>query len=321
MPAQPTSSPPPPIALGSGSVALLAVRRNNAGFRILIFPPQSDKAARDFSVPIRPNALAFSKRNRVFYGFNGGHNEYFVRELNVESGKPVRSIDLRPSWDFSSVATDDHNVLYVNTKSFIGGDVKLFRPGDLTPDKEIKDPLIPLKIAIAGNSLWVGFQGALSDGMARYDLGSTKQTWFRNTGNNLPVQFAVNSDGSLVAVRVRRNNNGAVIVYDTRQHKSTQIHEGDTRSIASDASGNLYIAQKSGRILTCAFSGCPHSFETNLDVEGMILNPADGMLYIPALSGNGKPPGVYVYNPRTSSQVRFLPVEGNENPALIAIEP
>lgn len=102
-------------------------------FRILIFPPQSDKVAREFSIPLRPTSLAFARRDRLFYGANGGHDEFFVRELNVASGERVRSIDLRPSWYASSVATDDNNVLYVNTKSFVGGDVKLFQPGDRSP--------------------------------------------------------------------------------------------------------------------------------------------------------------------------------------------
>jgi hypothetical protein len=85
--------------------------------------------------------LAFDRRGHLYYGFNGGHDEYFVRELNVQNGERLRAIDLRPSWSFSSVATDDHNILYVNTKSFVGGDVKLFKPGETKPYVEIKDPL------------------------------------------------------------------------------------------------------------------------------------------------------------------------------------
>ncbi|MGA8574459.1 MAG: hypothetical protein WB609_02075 [Candidatus Cybelea sp.] len=292
--------------------------RGTGHFRILIFPPQSDKVAREFSIPIRPTSLAFARQDRLFYGMNGGHDEFFVREVNVASGERVRSIDLRPSWFASSVATDDHNVLYVNTKSLVGGDVKLFQPGDLKPYLEIKDPLTPLKIYVAHHSLWVGYSGVLADGLARYDVRSTKQTWFRNTGSNLPAGFAVNPGGSLIATHVRRNNRSAVIVYDTKRHGSTQIHEGDTRGLASDDSGNLYIAQKSGRILVCTFTGCPLSFETNLDIEGLAWNPRDGMLYVPAISSRGN--GVYVYNPRTTSQVRYLPVAGNEHPSLISIE-
>ena len=47
-------------------------------------------------------------------------------------------------------------------------------------------------------------------------------------------------------------------------------------------------------------------------------NPRDGMLYVPAISFRGN--GVYAYNSRTTSQVRYLPVEGNEHPSLISIE-
>ncbi len=320
VPAQPTSSPAPPVVLGRGSVAVLAVRRDNGSFRMLIFPPQSDKVAREFSLPSRPNSLSFAGRNRVFYGINGS-DEYFVREVNVETGKPARSIDLRPAWGFSSVATDDHNVLYVNTKSLVGGDVKLFEPGDRAPYREIKDPLTPLKIYVARNSLWVGYHGVFSDALARYDLRSTKQTWLRSTGPNQPTGFALNPDATLIATSVLRNSKGAVIVYDVKRSGSSHIHEGDTRGLASDDSGNLYIAQRGGRVLLCTFSGCPHSFETGLEIERILWNPADGLLYIAATGSNGNSPGVYVYNPSTNSRVRFMPVAGNENPALIAIEP
>ncbi|HYL27961.1 MAG TPA: hypothetical protein VEW74_09020, partial [Candidatus Nitrosotalea sp.] len=317
VPVQPSSSPAPPIALGRGSVAVLAVRRANDRFRILIFPPQGDKAAREFTIAARPNSLAFARHDRLFYGING-QDEYFVREVNVENGERIRSIDLKPSWFASSVGTDDYNVLYVNTKSLVGGDVKLFQPGHEKPYLEIKDPLEPFEISIARESLWVGYYGALSDGLARYDLRSTKQTWFRNTGSNLPVGFAVNPDGSLIAAHVRRNNGSAVIVYDTRRHASTKLHEGDTRGLAGDDSGNLYIAQRSGRILICTFSGCPQSFETNLQIEGLAWNPRDGMLYVAGEGSTGN--GVYAYDPRTRSRVRYLPVEGNELAVLISIE-
>lgn len=47
--------------------------------------------------------------------------------MNVQSRKLVREITGLPSWSHSSVATDDENVLYVNTRrlpaatsSFIG---------------------------------------------------------------------------------------------------------------------------------------------------------------------------------------------------------
>jgi WD40 repeat protein len=318
VPGQAPSSPGPPAVLGRGSIAVLAVPRGTGKVRIVIFPPGSDKVARELPVPTRPNSIAFARHDRLFYGFDGGHDEFFVREVNVTNGERLRSLVLKPSWFASSVATDDYNVLYVNTKSLVGGDVKLFQPGHDKPYLEIKDPLRPTKIAIARDSLWVGYSGALSDGLARYDVRSKKQTWFRNTGSNLPVGFAANPDGSLIAARVLGNHQGAVIVYDTKQHKSTKIHEGESKGLASDDSGNLYIAQKSGRILTCTFTGCDHSFETNLEIQGVAWNPRDGMLYVPASGSSGN--GVYVYDPRTTSLVRVLPVKGNEYAVMISIE-
>jgi DNA-binding beta-propeller fold protein YncE len=251
---------------------------------------------------------------------NAGHNEYFVREVNVQSGARVRSIDLRPSFNFSSVATDDHNVLYVNTKSLVGGDVELFRPEDRAPYLKIKDLLTPLTISVARSSLWVGYQGALADGLARYRLRSTDQTWFKGVATYVPIHVAVNPEGTLVAAVVKRNGKTNVSVYDVKSSNWKQIHEGDTRALASDDSGNLYIAQRTSRILICTFRECPHSFETNLKITALALSPLDGMLYVAGEDTPGKPPGVYVYNPKTTSLIRYLPT-GKTPPHHIAIEP
>ncbi len=315
---EPPSASAPPAALGRGTLAVFTSL--GANYRISIFPPNSDKSAREFSLGALANSLAFDTRGHLYYGMNAGHNEYFVREVNVQSGKRLRSIDLRPSWSFSSVATDDHNVLYVNTKSLVGGDVELFRPEDGKPYLKIKDPLNPLTILVARGSLWVGYQGALTDGLARYNLRSTRQTWFHNVANYLPTPVAVNPEGSLVAAKIRRNGKPTVAVYEVKSGRWTQIHEGDTQALASDDSGNLYIAQRESRILQCTFRECPHSFETNLKIVGLALSPLDGMLYVAADNANGKPSGIYVYNPRTTSLVRSIPM-GKELPSRIAIEP
>ena len=242
---QPPSSPAPPTVLGRGTLAVFTSL--GAQYRISIFPPNGDKSSRDFSLGALANSLAFDTRGHLYYGMNAGHDEYFVRELNVQTGERLRAIDLRPSWSFSSVATDDHNVLYVNTKSFVGGDVELFRPGDGKPYLKIKDPLRPLTILVARGSLWVGYEGALADGLARYDLRSTRQTWFHNVGNYLPTQVAINPEGTLVAAKVRRNGKPTVAVYEVKASRWTQIHEGDTQAMASDDSGHLYIAQRKSR--------------------------------------------------------------------------
>ena len=52
----------------------------------------------------------------------------------------------------------------------------------------------------------------------------------------------------------------------------------------------------------------------------MAWNPVDGMLYIAAEGPTGKEPGVYVYDPRTTSFVRFIPT-GRDLPNRIAVEP
>ena len=250
---------------------------------------------------------------------NAGHDEYFVRELNVQSGERLRAIDLRPSWSFSSVATDDHNVLYVNTKSFVGGDVEPFRPGDGKPYLKIKDPLTPLTISrCARFALGRGTQGALADGLARYDLRSTRQTSFHNVANYLPTRVAINPEGTLVAAKVRRNGKPTVAVYEVKSGRWTQVHEGDTQAMASDDSGHLYFAQRKSRILLCTFRECPLSFETGLEIRGLVLQ--DGMLYVAADNANGKPSGIYVYDSRTTSLVRSIPM-GKELPSRIAIEP
>ena len=313
---QPPSSPAPPTVLGRGTLAVFTSLGGTN--RISIFPPNGDKSSRDFSLGALANSLAFDTRGHLYYGMNAGHDEYFVRELNVQTGERLRAIDLRPSWSFSSVATDDHNVLYVNTKSFVGGDVELFRPGDGKPYLKIKDPLRPLTILVARGSLWVGYQGALADGLARYDLRSTRQTWFHNVANYLPTQVAINPEGTLVAAKVRRNGKPTVAVYEVKSGRWTQIHEGDTQAMASDDSGHLYIAQRTSRILVCTFRECPHSFETHLEIRGLALQ--DGMLYVAADNAHGKPSGIYVYNSRTTTLVRSIPM-GKELPSRIAIEP
>jgi len=316
VPPQPPGASGPPTVLGRGTLAVFTSLGGTN--RISIFPANSEKSTREFSLGALANSLAFDTRGHLYYGMNAGHDEYFVREVNVQSGERLRAIDLRPSWSFSSVATDDQNVLYVNTKSFVGGDVELFRPGDGKPYLKIKDPLTPLTILVARGSLWVGYQGALADGLARYDLRSKRQTWFHNVGYYLPTQVAINPEGTLVAAKVRRNGKPTVAVYEVKSGRWTQIHEGDTLAMASDDSGNLYIAQRTSRILLCTFRECPHSFETGLEIRGLALQ--DGMLYVAADNANGKPSGIYVYDSRTTSLVRSIPM-GKALPSRIAIEP
>lgn len=314
----PSSSPAPPIVFGRGSVAVI-----EGSSRILVAEPNADKFTRDFTLPGgSANSLAFDRRGHLYVGIVN-HDEYFVREMDARDGKRLRLITLKPGWDHSSVATDDHNVLYVNTKSFIGGDIKLFRPEDVDkPYLEIKDPLTPLTILVARESLWVGYQGAFADALARDRLRSTQQTWFTNVGVYLGGHPAINPAATLIAAKVRRHGKGTVTVYPLdNPNRWKVVHEGDTQALASDDSGNLYIAQRKSRILLCTFSECPHSFETNLDITALALSPVDGMLYVATNGATNGKPGVYVYNPRTTSLVRYIPMARGNSPNRLAIEP
>ena len=291
----------------------------------MVFPPHSETPSRVFEVPGSANSIQFDTRGNLYLGFI--HDIYFVREYSVESGQSVRLIELEDGNASSSIAIDDQNVLYVNTKSFIGGDIKLFRPEDRDkPYIEIKDPLRPLKVYVAGNALYVGYYGTFTDALARYRLRSTDQTWLTSIPNFSPVALAVNPDGSLVATTVRSNGKLTVRVYQTKSpFGSKDIHQGDTQAMVADDSGNLYIAQRKSRILQCTFSGgCSHSFETNLEIRDLAISPLDGMLYVLASHViDGKPgfqAGVYIYNPKNTSRVGYIPTTGY-NPNRVVIEP
>lgn len=317
VPVQPSSSPAPPSVLGRGTLAV--IDRND--HRILIFPAQSDKIAREFSYN-GANSLTFDRRGHLYIGIVGG-DEYFVRELNAQSGERLRFLTLKPSWGFSSIATDDHNVLYVNTKALVGGDVKLFRPEDSDkPYLEIKDPLTPVTIQVARDSLWIGYHGLLADALARYRLRSTQQTWLKNVGNYIGGAIAVNSDGSMIAAKIRRHGKNHVTAYPLdNPNRWVNLHEGDTQALASDDSGHLYIAQRHSRILICTFRECPHSFETHLQITALAWSAPDGMLYVGSDGATNGKAGIYVYNPKTTSLVRYIAMPKNALPYHLAIEP
>lgn len=317
-PLQP-SSPAPPTALGRGTLAV--VDQTSTATRILVFPPHSDKFTQEISLGgpnLGANSLAFDRRGHLYIGLNNptGNGKYEVIEVNVQNRKLVREITDLPSWSHSSVATDDENVLYVNTKAFVGGDVKLYRPEDTKPWREIKDPHSPLTILVARGSLWVGYEGAFADALARYRLRSTDRTWFQHVANYTPVALAVNPEGTLVAAKSRRNSKTSVQVADVNADKRAQLYAGDARTIASDDSGHLYIAEMRGRIHPCTFRDCSQYFDTNTTVLALAVSPLDGMLY---LASNGKP-SIQVYDPQTRSRVMYIPIPGGF-PSQIAIEP
>jgi hypothetical protein len=318
-PPQPTSSPAPPATLGRGTVAVIDYDAKHALTRILILPPHSYKFSREITIHtsrIEINSAAFDRRGHLYLGINDPGAKYEVLELNAESGRLIREITNLPSWPRSSVATDDENFLYVNTKAFVGGDVKLFRPGDTKPWLEIKDSHSPVTITVARGSLWVGYEGLIADAVARYRLRSRDQTAFHHTVNNLPVELEVDPEASLIAAKLRGDSKTFVAAIDVKSGKRTEIHDGGVEGMASDDSGNLYLAESNGKIHTCTFHRCTGSFETHTTVSRVAANPLDGMLYVAA---SGKP-SLQIYDPRNGQLLKSFPLPGG-TPRDLAIEP
>lgn len=314
-----SNSPSPPNVLARGTVAV--VDHTSTATRILLFPPHSDKATEELSLGGRnlgANSLAFDRRGHVYVGLNNplGNGKYEVLEINVQNRKLVREITDLPSWSHSSIATDDENVLYVNTKAFVGGDVKLYRPGDTKPWREIKEPQSPVTMLVARSSLWVGYQGVFEDTLMRFRLRSTDRTWFRHVENNLPLALAVNPEASLIAAKSRRNSNTTVQVTDVNSGKRRQLYSANTTAMAADDNGNLYIAEQRSRIHPCTFHDCSQYFETDASNRALAISPLDGMIYVAC---DGKP-SIRVFSPRTRSQVLYIPIPGG-SPEQIAIEP
>ncbi len=326
IPLQPSSSPAPPVALGRGTLAVINRHDPNAN-RVWLFPPHSDRFTREITFPgsrFVPNSLAFDRRGHLYIGVNdtSGSGEYAVIEIDVQSLNVVREIHGLPLWPNSSVAVDDQNYLYVNTKSFIGGDVKIYRPNAETkPAIEIKDHHTPLTILVAAGELWVGFQGAFEDVLARYRLRSNNRTWFQPIKNNLPRALAVNGDGSLIAPLVSRPGTRAVDVYDVKsgQRARTLVESGRLEAIVGDA-GHVYISQRepdNGKIYLCTFRDCTHTIETLAGRPlALAVSPLDGNLYA---STAGKS-SIEVYNPRTGTLVMRIAMSDLE-PGPLAIEP
>lgn len=320
VPLQPSSSPSPPNALGRGTVAV--IERDSTVTRVLIFPPHSDKFIRE--IPIHgshliANSLAFDRRGHLYVGINdtSRNGRYHVVEFNLRDWKVVREINDIPQWSHSSIAIDDQNILYVNTKAFVGGDVMLFRRGDTKPWIEIKDHHSPVTMLLAHESLWIGYEGALADALARYRLRSPDRIWFQTVGANLPLKLAVNPEASLIAAKLRGRSKSAVEVTDVQSGKRSRLLDGaGVEAMVSDDVGNLYIAQLRGIIHRCSFQSCSHSFDTNSTVLALALSPLDGMLYVAA---SGKP-SIQVYDPRTGSRVSYIPIHGG-SPSRLAIEP
>lgn len=290
--------------------------------RILIFPPHSDKFIREIpihGVELSVNSLAFDRRGHLYVGINdrARNGRYHVVEFNLRDWKVVRDIDVSSHWSHGSVAVDDHNILYVNTKAFIGGDIKLFNRGDTKPFIEIKNHHSPVTMLLARDALWVGYEGPLADALAKYRLRSTDRTWFQTVGANLPLKLAVSPNALLVATKLLHNSKATIEVVDVDSGKRAHLLNGsDVEAMASDNSGNLYIAQRLGVIDRCNFQKCSSSFDTRSRLLSIALSPLDGMLYV---TSSGKP-SIQVYDPRTGNQLMYIPTQ-NGHPNQLAIEP
>ncbi len=324
VPSQPLVSPAPPIVAGRGTLAVINVA-DAAAKRVWIFPPHSDKFSREIifhGSQFQPNSLAFDRRGSIYIGVNdtSSNGAYRVLEVNLRDFKVAREIDGLRQWDRGSVGIDDQNNLYVATKAFIGGDIKIFRPNRETrPYIEIKDPLEPSKMLVGRDALWVGYTGAagILNALTRYRLRSTDQTWVQSTGSDRSAALAANPDDSLLAVVLSLSQKNVVDVFDPKSRKRARILEGFGR-MTSDESGNLYIAERPDRVHVCSFSSCTRSFETphTWSPLAVAVSPLDGMLYVTT----GGKPSVEVYDPRTGKLVMRIAQKGFE-PTALAIEP
>lgn len=323
-----TSSPSPPVALGSGTLAVIN-RDNPAAQRVWIFPPHSDNFTKELVFPgarYVPNSLAFDRRGHLYIGYNdtAGDGAYEVVEANVRNLDIVRTIRGLPRWDRSSVAVDSADYLYVNTKSLVGGDIKIYRPNlETNPAIEIKSILRPLVTLVSGDDLWVGYEGLGVHSLTRYHVRSSNQTASLKIGTDEPVALAVNTGGTLIAPLLKSSGARVVNVYDVKSGQfARQIFRGpNLEAFVGDRSGNLYLAQRGvgtdGHIFFCTFRDCPHSIESlaRRPFE-LAVSPLDGRLYV---STDGKR-SIEVYHPRTGNRVQRIALH-DFAPGPLALEP
>lgn len=323
-----SSSPSPPVALGAGTLAVIN-RDNRNAQRVWLFPPRGDNFTKEIVFPgarYVPNSLAFDRREHLYIGYNDtqGDGSYNVTEVNVRNLDIVRTIHGLRQWEFSSVAVDDANYLYVNTKSIVGGDVKIYRPdAETKPTIEIGSIRRPLTTLVSGDDVWVGYEGAGGNELVRYHVRSSSQTGSVKLGGDEPLALAVNRDGTLIASLLRTSGTRAVNVFDVKsgQFARQLFKDQNLTAFVGDQSGNLYLSHQGfrtqGKIFFCSFRDCNHSVETvaNRPFE-LAVSPLDGRLYV---STDGKR-SVEVYNPRTGNLVQRLAFTDFE-PGPLALEP
>lgn len=324
IPSASSSTPGPPTVLGRGTVAVIVHKPGSDDKRVWVFPPNSDQY-REILIPGSrgdANSLAFDRRQHLYIGINNtAANHYEVLEIDLPAFKVHRDIQVKPSWPHSSVVVDDQNVLYINTKAFVGGDVKMFRRGEREPSLEIKDPLSPLTTLIANSALWIGNEGFPSNALTRYPVYSKDRAWIATIGRSVPIALAVNPESSLVAALVRRNSTRAVDVIDVGSGKRvrTLAEDSNLRAMTSDHSGNVYLAQaavRADKLYACTFHGCTRTIEMKFKPLAVAVNPLDGNLYVATIGKSA----VEVYDPKTFNLVRTIWLQGFD-PSVITIEP
>jgi DNA-binding beta-propeller fold protein YncE len=319
----PSASAGPPSVLGRGTIALVVRDPASNEKRVLVFPPNSD-SYREIVVggsKRNPNSLAFDTRQHLYIGINDtGANRYEIQEIDLPKFSLHRDIHVTPSWPHSSVAVDPNDVLYVNTKAFVGGNIKMFKRGEREPSLEIKEPLSPLATRVANNALWIGNEGFPSNVLTRYRLYSKDRTWFQTIGGTDVISLEVNPDSSLVAPLVRRNGKTAVDVIDVGSGKRLRtLVEKNLQAMTTDQSGNLYVAQLSpvdDKIYKCTFTYCAHPFGMNFRPQALAVSPLDGYLYVATIGKDA----VEIFDPNTFALIRTIWLAGKQ-PSAIAIEP
>ncbi|HEX3456406.1 MAG TPA: hypothetical protein VHR97_00480, partial [Candidatus Baltobacteraceae bacterium] len=127
-PPPPPPSPGPPFIAGHGTLAVIDVADPKSR-KVRLFRPDSDQEFATIVSPgerYQPNSITFDHRGHLYVGVNDTNfpGKYTVSEFKVSNLERIREITDLPGWNRSSVVTDDQNYLYVNTKAFLGGDIK-----------------------------------------------------------------------------------------------------------------------------------------------------------------------------------------------------
>ncbi|HEY1653639.1 MAG TPA: hypothetical protein VGF86_00840 [Candidatus Tumulicola sp.] len=327
---QPSGSAGPPNALGRGTLAVISHKGPHQF--VLIFPPNGDKFIRQ--IPIRDehgqhlvgNSLAFDRRGHLYIGMHdtspGG--KYLILEVDLQSGAVVRFVVV-PGWSDSSVATDDENYLYVNTKATVGGDVEIFRNDREThPYLRIKDHHIPVRIVVDRHGLWVGYFGLFAAVLARYRLRSTDRTLFQPIATNRIDALMLNPEGSLAAVLTKRENAKDVVdAIDVKSGKSVRklAEAAHLTAMTRDESGDVFIGEQriNGGEWTIAVTNFSKAFYGRYASIGapqaLATSPLDGTLYVASRATSG----IRVYNSKNGKLLKEL--SAGDDPSALAFEP